>query len=239
MGSMTKKSGKIQIEIMIAVFFIALFVLLIFINRWLSTQISEMRNEAPIEIQETKVKPQISYKGDILRRTRLDPNRQFSESIFFAGGSEIARFKNQLENIYDFTGEIPDGRVKFINESENTYGEEYYFNNKRNGLYKEFYKTGELRREAAYKDGRLITNKIYFIDGKLRQEEDFSDAMYITNNKEVGKGKIFFRNGTIMYEWSLTNKEKGGYNRSYNQNGELIEENLLNQSGKIIETKRF
>ena len=40
-------------------------------------------------------------RQEVIRRTHLDPNRIYSESIFFVDGKEIARYKNVGEKIYD------------------------------------------------------------------------------------------------------------------------------------------
>lgn len=176
--------------------------------------------------------------GHLIRKSQLHPNREFTENIIFCDTEEIARFNSQEEKIYDMEGEIPDGVIKFFDESKKLHGEENFWRGKRHGEYKEFYETGEVRRNAQYFYGKMMSNKVYFIDGTLRMEQDFSDALDIANEPEVGVGKIYYRQGGLMYEWNLTRQLKGGYKKSYNVDGKLAEEKRYNELGELIETIR-
>ena len=216
------------------------FIVMIIINQWMSRQANTpdvqkhlTSQSRPVDQVPSHVVQQPVYEN-VVRKTWFDPNREFYESAFFAGDEEIAHFKSLGEDIYDVTGKIPDGKITFTNITESTYGDEHYRDGKRNGTYREYYKNEQLKREAYYFDGTLVTNKEYFFDGTLRMEQDFSDAMSITENREVGVGKIYYRNGKIMYEYHLTNKSQGGFNRSYDRNGVIVAENSFDQNGDLI-----
>jgi antitoxin component YwqK of YwqJK toxin-antitoxin module len=173
-------------------------------------------------------------QGEMIRKMRLDPSRKFSESIIFRNGQEVARFKLDKRKMDDFTGHVPDGEVKFIDESQKTFGTEFYQDDKLHGPYVEYYEGGALKRESQYRQGELIYNKEYFFDGKLRMEENFEDALYVVQGDEVGDGKIYFRDGTLMYEWHLTNSDPNRYKRSYNKLGELVADDKYNETGELV-----
>lgn len=225
--------------------FIFLVFCVIWINDWIEKEFKGNRGsilkfeEAQTKkiVQQNKVlRSNVLPEGEVTRRANLDPNRGYWENVFFIKGEEIARFKNVEENIFDMKGAIPDGVVRFENVTAKTYGEEYYQEGKRHGLYREYYEKGELKREAVYGQGKLLMNKEYFIDGKLRMDEDFHDALMFVKNKEIGTGKVYYRNGVMMHEWHLTNMDENRYDKSYNIAGEMVEMNLYDREGKIIKT---
>lgn len=188
-------------------------------------------------VSEFKVNP---YAGkEIVERIHLDPNRIYSVSVFWMDDKEIARFRSEGDKVYDIEGEIPDGKVNFINESTGTYGEEHYRNGKKHGSYQEHYSAGPIKREARYALGEVVQNKEFFIDGKLRMEENFEDALRFSESKNVGVGKIYFRSGTIMYEWNVTNRGPERYTKSYNIKGELVETKWFDISGKLIKLENL
>ncbi|MFT5170230.1 MAG: antitoxin component YwqK of YwqJK toxin-antitoxin module, partial [Candidatus Omnitrophota bacterium] len=108
----------------------------------------------------------------ITARKRMEPNRQFIESVFFIKGKEVARHKSLNDKIFDFEGDAITGTVEFKSLIKDFYGIETYVNGKRNGPFKEYFAEGQLKREAYYLDDEVITNKDYFIDGKLRMEQN-------------------------------------------------------------------
>ena len=166
-------------------------------GNWIEKELSEGSiKTAPLILYHNKKHPvdnekKIYYGEKIRRRAMLEPNRRFTESVFFAGNKEIASYKNINDKIFDIKGDIPDGEVEFVNITEKTHGTEHYLNGKKNGFYDEFYKEGAVKKQAQYRDGKVMWNKEYFSDGTLRMEENFKDALWDTDNKEKGKGKIF------------------------------------------------
>jgi len=238
MNNMNNKFGKSSIGVVLLVLFFVLIVSIFVVNNFMSKKLKSIQDNESVRVVKPVVvenKAVVHYLGKITRKTRWDPSRKFAQSIFYVKDKEIARYKSSYDNVYDFTGNIPDGRVKIIDETRNTTGEEYYRDNKRHGLSKEYYSSGKLKSEVKYIRGKVLTKKLYYIDGTLKQEEDLMDAMLITNNKEVGAGKVYRRDGTLMYEWRLTNSDRGGYNKSYNSLGKLVAENFFDENGELIE----
>ncbi|MCB9747461.1 MAG: hypothetical protein H6755_03540 [Candidatus Omnitrophica bacterium] len=206
-------------------------------NRWLEGQVPKktvVLEEVPADTVSKQKKEKVKPIGAVVRKTRFDPSRDFEENILFDEDIEIARFKSVEDKIYDLEGEIPDGKIKFFNESKNTYGEEEYWGGKRHGFYREYYGTGELKKETEYKYGQKWINKEYFIDGKMRLEEYLDDALFFANTKEVGVGKVYYRSGVLMYEWNITNKGKERYNKSYNIDGKVMSIKYFDENGQLI-----
>ena len=186
----------------------------------------------------TKQHQDSAPEGDVIRKSRFEPNRQFMENIFFVNDKEIARFKSVGEKIYDIEGRIPDGTVKFSDLSHNSYGEEHYIGGQRHGWLREYYENGQMKKEAYYEYGRKMRNNEYFIDGTLRMEENFEDAMRYVEIPETGSGKTYYRDGTLMYEWDLTNMTKNRVTKAYNIKGELVEVRHFDQNGKVVSVER-
>lgn len=221
---------------------LGVFVLFIFlVGRWIDQQINNMSPAPELKVQSGIIPQPAALPPkpfeNIIRKIQMDPSREYYESVFFSGDQEMARFKNLGEKVYDVSGKIPDGVVKFENITDNTSGTESYIDGKRDGLYQERYSDGQMKREAEYRRGDLVSSKEYFVDGILRMEEDLSDALMIIGEsqvKEIGVGKVYSRKGELIYEWHFTNKEQGGYNRSYNRDGELVAENIFDRNGVLI-----
>ena len=162
--------------------------------------------------------------------------RTFERSVFYQDGEEIAWHKMTLKGeIYEQTGEIPDGKVKFINETDQTYGVEYYRDGLRNGPMRVNYKDGALKQEAYFVYGKLMTNKEFYTDGTLKMDEDYNDARDYRDGREVGDGKVYARDGKVKYEWHLTNSDPVGFHKSYDRQGRLTSAVHYDQFGQIIE----
>jgi|SRR3989338_328734 len=171
----------------------------------------------------------------IVRRDRLSPGRDYQESVFYLSGMEVARQRIVNEKIIKSSGEIPEGRSDFVNESQKTYGTEYYLQGKKSGPSLTYFSDGRLNIEAYYQWGKLLRKKEYYNDGGIRLEVNYADAREQTDNKETGVGKVYYRNGTLKYEWNLTNSEKIGFKKSYNQNGELRAAFYFDEYGQPVE----
>lgn len=230
---------------LVAIIIIAMLVVFLAIaNRWLKKETGEIVSiPTDTSIVESKPpraqdkKPKILKGGEVIREARLSPDRKIEISVFYQGGVEIARYKYANGKVYDLIGEIPDGKVQFINKSNETYGVEFYRNGKRHGAAKVFYRDDQLKQELEYQYGKLLTNKEYYHDGIVRMEVDYSDARGASNkdDPEVGIGKVYTRHGTVKFEWFLVNSEPVGFKKSYDQNGVLMDEVYFDEYGQIIE----
>ncbi|MBZ0165542.1 MAG: hypothetical protein K8I00_01960, partial [Candidatus Omnitrophica bacterium] len=176
------------------------------------------------------------YQGKVDRKILMNPNRTFAESRIYVDGELVCQFSSvggdEIENL---KGALPEGRAGFVNETKETYGEERFQKGQRHGRYVEYYSNGVVYRQAKFYQGKLVENEIFYFDGTPRRIEDFKDALRFVEDPEVGYGRIFYRNGRLMYEWKLTNLLKGGYKKSYNKDGALVEEKIYDNMGDLVE----
>ena len=217
---------------------------LIFIIIWTQKQMSKIAGDSetpvvaaapsqPVEVKQKKIPA-----GEVVRKTRVQRSSDFIENNFYVGEEVIATQKVYADGKIEQTGEIPDGNVKFIDEYNQTYGEEYYHRGKRHGIVKTYYQDGKLKSDVQYVYGEIIKNKEYYHEGRVRFEVDYSDALSSGDQRESGVGKLYYPNGMLKYEWNLTRANKGGYKRSYNQDGTLRAESKYDEYGHLIEDKQ-
>ena len=175
--------------------------------------------------------------GDVIKKTRIERGHDYEESIFYLNSREIAREKISKEGV-QATGVIPDGKVKIINTFNNCYGEEHYKNGKREGMSRIYYPNGKLKLEAEYIAGKIQTYKEYYTNNNLSEEIDYRDARHRPGDKEVGVGKVYYMDGTLKYEWSVTNSNRIDYKKSYNQDGQLRYEADFDSQGRLTNETR-
>ena len=225
---------------------IALIAGLFYLNRWIQSKVGDIIKNPIQEIPVQPVKAEDTgntvarrrLTGEVLKKTRTAPDRSFELSIFYQGGEEIASQRvSPKGEIYEQTGVIPDGKVKFVNETNETYGAEIYKDGKRHGPMKVYYKDGVLMQESSYLFGRLMTSKEYYHNGVVRMEVDFSDARKYDDGRDVGIGKVYSQDGRVKYEWKLINTDPVGYQKSYNRQGTLTGEVYFDGNGDIIPPK--
>lgn len=230
------------------IFIIALFILgIVVFNNWITREINkftliEKERKTPKAVSVNAKEPVVLNKSNLkgaVRKTRLDPSRKYSINFIYVDNQEVARFKSTKDGIYDLKGEIPNGEIKFTDESRETYGTEQFYENARHGLFKEYYANGNIRQNAKYTSGKIKWNKEYYIDGTLRMEENYQDALLKSESKEVGEGKVYYRDGKLMYEWNITNMNHGGFNRSYDKDGRMVAENIYNEEGRLVKKRRY
>lgn len=228
-------------------FFIFLLIVagLLYLSARLNTQINNLSHTTP-SVPAAVHKPDITAETkprydarDVTIRTQLDPSRQFILKRFYYKDQEIASVQLVNDQVVKKEGIIPDGRMSFVDLTEKTDGYEEYLNGERYGEAVENYDNGRKKREAVYAHNKLVNEKVYYYDGILRMEKNLEDAMWITNNSEVGEGKVYYRDGKLMYEWKLTNRDQGGYNKSYNKEGKLVNVRYLDETGEIIKEENY
>lgn len=157
------------------------------------------------------------------------------ESVFYAEDTEIAWQKIVGGKVVEIKGTIPNGKVKFTDESSNRHGVEYYSNGKKDGPSNTYYPDGQAFEEAYYRNGKLLWRKEYYKDGSLRLEIDYQDARDLGDDVEVGRGKLYYRDGTVKYEWQLTNSDEDGFKKSYDQKGGLRGALYFDRDGHLME----
>lgn len=233
------KEGKTIVLVLFVLVIVGLIVLSSTINNLINKQLAD-DEKVPVTVKKTEKKEIIDKSEKKLSMiTRLEPNRQYFLHTVSLGREEIASFKSKDRKVFDLVGKVPDGKIEFKNLTDNTRGEEEWRSNLRNGMLKEYYGNDNIKLEVYYVNGSIRKYKEYFYDGILRKEVDYSDALRFVKNEEVGVGKLYGGNGNLTYEWNLTYEKRGGYDRTYNSRGDLIIENIFDDSGQIIETKNF
>jgi len=171
---------------------------------------------------------EITKKIDVVR------GQDYIENIYYLGEEEIAREKETKDGIVEQTGFIPDGKIKFVNDYQKTYGEENYRFGKKHGISKSYFQDGTLHMESEYEDGQMLWSKEYFTQGHLRYEVNFKDARLEPIKNENGIGKIYHLNGRLKYEWNVTKSRQRAYKKSYNRIGTLMYEAYFDSRGKLI-----
>lgn len=172
-------------------------------------------------------------KGEVMKKSFVLRGTDRTENVFYKDGNEIARQRISPKGEIQQTGEIPDGRIKFVDEYNNTQGEENYINGKRFGESKTTYPDGKLKTEEKYQNDKLIYSKDYYRNGTLRTSYDYQDSRNM-EGKEVGVGKLYYPDGTLKYEWNLTRSEPTGFKKSYNTDGTIRAETYFDERGNVI-----
>lgn len=167
----------------------------------------------------------------IIRKTQVFRGTDFSEDVFYRGKTEIARQTTAPDGSIALKGVIPDGEVKFEDSYNNTYGEETYIDGLKDGV-SLTYCDGHLRSKAEYRRGKLLWVKEYFHSGVLRSEINYQLARDLGQEKEVGVGKLYYPDGILKYEWDIR-KNREGFKKSYNNNGELRAATYYDETGRI------
>lgn len=113
--------------------------------------------------------------------------------IYYSEGKEIAKqIVDDSGNIVKTIGKIPDGTVK------------------------EYYKSGKLKGEGNFKDGKLEgTVKQYYESGKLKADWNFK------NGTLEGISKRYYESGGIRYIDNYKNGQKIN-RKSYDEQGKLL-----------------
>jgi antitoxin component YwqK of YwqJK toxin-antitoxin module len=173
--------------------------------------------------------------GEVVRKNFLVPGMGFEESTFYIGDQEIAKEKIVNGKVEESSGEVPDGKVAFIDNYRNTHGEEYYLKGKKHGP-QDTYVDKNLASTSEYLFGKLVNYKEYYPNGTVRMEEDYTDELNFPNDPthETGAGKLFYPEGTLKYEWSFVKGNQVNYRKSYNRDGVLILEAYYDRDGDAI-----
>lgn len=176
-----------------------------------------------------------------LRIERKASGADFTESMILVNQEKVAQFTAKDDQVFDSDGEIPDGKIRFVNEEENTYGFEHYQDGQREGKYVEYYNTGRLKTEAAYHQGQLVQLKNYSYDGDLRLEADYKATYWLSKmlpssrNKYLGMGKLYRPDGSLKYEWSFVDDSDRNFTKTYNGNGEVAGIDYYNEQGELVD----
>lgn len=93
-----------------------------------------------------------------------------------------------------------------------------YKNNKKNGIWKKYYKSGTIKSEITYLNN-IPTGyaKFYYANGNVSEEGIWKI------NKWTGNYKYYFENGKLSYDWNYNARGKRtGEQKYYHENGNLM-----------------
>ena len=229
---------------------LAAFIMLAVFGQMVTKEIDKLTEAPPPAIpftQTADIKKEVASGASgtapisALRVERRPPQEEYSESVILVDKKEVARFKTKDGEMFDVTGQIPGGKIKFVNEEEDTYGFEYYREGERDGEYTEYYNNDKLKTEATYRRGRLIYRTVYFRNGTLYMQEDYSSASrflglrLFKGLKEAGTGKIYQPDGSLRYEWSFLDDSEKNFNKTYDNKGNLLDAHYYNSQGDLLE----
>ncbi len=91
-----------------------------------------------------------------------------------------------------------------------------YVNNKKDGLWKQYFNNGKTKSEITYKSN--IPNghmKFYYSNGNPLEEGDW------VNGKWEGSYKYYYENGKMSYDWKFVNGKREGLQKYFSETGEL------------------
>jgi antitoxin component YwqK of YwqJK toxin-antitoxin module len=161
-----------------------------------------------------------------------------------------------LTKLYNSKNELLNGKYKIIHEDST----ETYVNFKKglwDGLYKSYYKTGELYAVIPFENGiKKDTGIWYYKNGNLNREIPYlnrkqhgickwyyengnlkKECEYL-NDKENGICKWYFENGNIQTLVTYKNGFKNGLFELYNENGEITKQGYFLKD-KEVTKKQF
>jgi antitoxin component YwqK of YwqJK toxin-antitoxin module len=107
--------------------------------------------------------------AEVTRKLVTNPDGS-REYVFYSENKEIARYTlDDQGNIVRTIGQIPDGVVREYYKSGKLRGEGMFKNGKPEGIAKEYYEGGQLKAEWSIKDNKLDgVSKQYYENGTLR-----------------------------------------------------------------------
>lgn len=167
----------------------------------------------------------------------LSPDRAYEEAFIYADDKRIARERVINGNVFESVGNIPDGKIEFINKQDDTYGYDIYKDGKKHGNSSVFFPDGRIKKEIFYQQGKIVSIKEYYDNGVLRFMADYKDARDAVGSVETGVGKIFFKDGRLKYEWNLTKSLSAGYKKAYDKDGKVLFEKLYDANSRLIKEK--
>jgi antitoxin component YwqK of YwqJK toxin-antitoxin module len=103
-------------------------------------------------------------------------------------------------------------------------------NNSLDGIYKKYYRNGQLKEESTYSKGKRIGKcVIYYENGQLEYQAVYNDA-----HKEDGKVIYYFKNGQTEFIYEAKNGTPYGKATRFYKNGEVHETIHYDDNGRVI-----
>ncbi len=172
--------------------------------------------------------------AQVIRVDRELIEDRLKESVFYYQDNVIARHRIENDREIERSGSIPDGQVKFIDKKDRLRGVATYKYNRRHGPAKTYYEGGQIKCEAVYELGDLWSIKEYDPHGFLRYEANFEDARLVKGEIETGRGKRYYDDGSLKFEWDITKKTPQPYKKFYDRQGNLKSWIVYDEKGRRI-----
>jgi len=141
----------------------------------------------------------------------------------------------KAEEGYFYKGRKEGVWVKYHADGKTPYLKGQYNNNRPEGEYKRFFKTGKIKESGAF-------GKEHF-KGELTRYHTNGKVAYIgsynNDGKESGTIKYYYENGNIELEYVSKNGVIMGELKRYYENGSLKDVQTFNSQGKSIGTKTY
>jgi len=164
------------------------------------------------------------YIDDILQEDDPDVVKLDIKIDYYESGNikTVGSYKNNIpEGVrreYRIDGTIESAKI-FRNGNitgEGIVDEKGY----KQGKWKEYYETGELKAEGTYKNNEKTGLwKWYYINGKLEQTGNYEEA-----EKPNGEWKWYFENGKVFIEENFYKGKLDGFYKEYDSLGNIITE---------------
>lgn len=139
--------------------------------------------------------------------------------------------KTQVKEEGEFKDNKKTGLWKTYYKSGNKKGEITYVNNKPNGYVKFYYENGNVSEEGLWKGNKWVGEyKYYHKNGTPSYEWNYNES-----GKRTGEQKYYHENGKIMIQGNWQNGKENGTIKEYDNTGKLIAEKTFND-GKMDET---
>ncbi len=138
--------------------------------------------------------------------------------ICFTSYSQTETYQGKPVNATDGSNLKQGAWVKFIAGDKTKVSEEgIYKDGKKEGIWKEYYKNGNLKSEITFTNNKPDGYaKLYYENGKLSEEGNWKGT------KWIGNYKYYHENGKPKYEFVFTNDGKrSGKQKYYHENGKI------------------
>ncbi len=193
----------------------------------LSTQVSIAQKKGPYEKYYDN--GQLKISGQYKSKKRVGEWEEYYESGELYKIYSYTKGKRNFEKkSYFKNGNLKSKSNKIGNDKFYT---EFFENGSlfieqviKNGYYKEYYESGELKNLGNYIDWQLSgVWKRFFKSGKTEWEVDYIDGY------KQGKYKQFYENGKLKLEGSHHKGKKEGLEKHYSDNGQIIREQIFSK----------
>lgn len=215
-----------------------------FFNIWLDSKLEKTSNLDRFSVSENfQKKDKINVWNAVpVRKYWKDSSGEFYLHEVHLNDEVIAEFKSLHGKIYDFSGDIPDGRVDFVSLDGKRFGYEHYRDNQKHGQSAQYFEKNKIYKRQKYFLGSLMEEKEYFKTGILKMQKDLTDALFLEGQNQVvspGQGAVYYPNGALKFSWSFTKSGPMRYEKNYDREGKLLAQTLYRSNGEVFKTRRY